>query len=602
MGSRITGAERVYDAATKWVQRALRSDDSLFAPGKPIWSRQWLVELRQKSLDNSDDSPGDFDEMLRNRLEGSSPEVYQLFGEALSFHYLIRRTKKDTSKRERINRVLEWSPSPVQIPLELDNCLAPGLLTPGQYFNRYWRRQTGLLIEFVEQWKEKESYEQSRMLDQPWEFKDFVTRLSFRSPLLQAEPQSPRAQKEALLHLVFPDTFEAIVNVDHKNKIAKTFVNLVKQPTDDVDRQLEQIRPPLEAKYGESAHFFYRDEVRVQWDDKFKPSDTSGTEGGETTDCPSQPTCDPWTPANIEALAEDLLWEPRSKLQDIIRDLQEKGQVIFYGPPGTGKTYVAREIAKQCRLNGGDFEIVQFHPSYSYEDFVEGIRPKLIGDRAGFELVPGPLRRIADKARNNKGATYILVIDELNRGNVAKVFGELYFLLEYRDEEVRLQYGGEGAGFSLPANLWFICTMNTADRSIALMDAALRRRFYFAPFFPNEPPVQGLLRRWLHKEEQDTLTADLIDEANKNLDRDAGIGPSYFMRPGQVLGEDSVRRIWERAVVPYVEEQCFGDDAKLQRFRFDALKRQIDGLKLAEAEAPGDSITEQASDAEPATD
>ena len=232
-------------------------------------------------------------------------------------------------------------------------------------------------------------------------------------------------------------------------------------------------------------------------------------------------------------MAGNLLWEPR-QLQEIIEDLQEKRQVIFHGPPGTGKTYVAREIAKQCRMNGGNFEIVQFHPSYSYEDFVEGFRPKLKNDQPGFDLIHGPLRRIADKASDNPEATFILVIDELNRGNVAKVFGELYFLLEYRDEEVRLQYGDQ---FSLPENLWFICTMNTADRSIALMDAALRRRFYFAPFFPDEPPIEGLLNRWLEREGKDTLAARLVDEANKSLDRDARVGPSYFMRPGQTLDE-----------------------------------------------------------------
>ena len=290
---------------------------------------------------------------------------------------------------------------------------------------------------------------------------------------------------------------------------------------------------------------------------------------------PPPPPQDPWSHSNIATLANKLLWDPPSKLQEIIDDRQEKRQVIFYGPPGTGKTYVAQEIAKQCRLNGGDFEIVQFHPSYSYEDFVEGFRPKLIGTQAGFELVQGPLRRIADRARNNPDATCILVIDELNRGNVAKVFGELYFLLEYRDEEVRLQYGGDGQGFSLPKNLWFICTMNTADRSIALMDAALRRRFYFAPFFPNEQPIQGLLGRWLEREGQDTLAAKLVDEANKNLDRHAGIGPSYFMRPGQDLDEPTVRRIWDRAVIPYIEEQCFGDEEKLARFGFDRLKGQV---------------------------
>ena len=154
-----------------------------------------------------------------------------------------------------------------------------------------------------------------------------------------------------------------------------------------------------------------------------------------------------------------------------------------------------------------------------------------------------------------------------------RCFGELYFLLEYRDKEVRLQYGGEG--FSLPSNLWFICTMNTADRSIALMDAALRRRFYFAPFFPNEPPVQGLLRRWLARQEQDAWAADLVDAANEMLEKDSGIGPSYFMVGGQALDESRVKRIWNRAVIPYVEEQCFGDSEKLKGFAFDTLKRKL---------------------------
>ena len=250
---------------------------------------------------------------------------------------------------------------------------------------------------------------------------------------------------------------------------------------------------------------------------------------------------------------------------------------------------MAKAIAKQCQLNGGGFEIVQFHPSYSYEDFVQGFRPKLHEGQPGFDLVDGPLRRIAERAKDNPDATFILVIDELNRGNVAKVFGELYFLLEYRDEAMRLQYGGDGAGFSLPSNLWFICTMNTADRSIALMDAALRRRFYFARFFPDEPPVQGLLRRWLVKHGQDTWVADLVDTANTTLDRDAGIGPSYFMGGREPLDVGRVRRIWNRAVIPYVEEQCFGDAEKLRGLEFDFLRRRLDGPTPL-ADGPADSV------------
>ena len=181
------------------------------------------------------------------------------------------------------------------------------------------------------------------------------------------------------------------------------------------------------------------------------------------------------------------------------------------------------------------------------------------------------------------------------------MFGELYFLLEYRDEEVRLQYGGDDEGFSLPDNLWFICTMNTADRSIALMDAALRRRFYFARFFPDKPPIEGLLRRWLEREGQDTLAANLVDEANKKLDRDMGIGPSYFMRGGQTLDESRVGRIWERAVIPYIEEQFFGDEDKIAEFAFDRLKRQLAG-PTPTGEASGQAPANDAPDTPPDND
>ena len=309
----------------------------------------------------------------------------------------------------------------------------------------------------------------------------------------------------------------------------------------------------------------------------------------------SAPPNIPWASSDTADVAEELLWEP-AQLQGIIDDLQEKHQVIFYGPPGTGKTYVAKRIAEQCKHNGGAFEIVQFHPSYSYEDFVQGYRPRLIEGQPGFKLVPGPLLSIAKRAEDNPDATFIIVIDELNRGNVAKVFGELYFLLEYRKEGIRLQYSGADEKFSLPRNLWFICTMNTADHSIALMDAALRRRFYFAPFFLDEPPIKGLLRRWIAKHKPEAgWVADLVDLANSKLERDMGIGPSYFMDPDRPLDEDRVRRIWKRAVIPYLEEQYFGDTEKLRGFEFDRLKQQFGGVPRATEETE----PEQATDANP---
>ena len=271
----------------------------------------------------------------------------------------------------------------------------------------------------------------------------------------------------------------------------------------------------------------------------------------------------------LEALAESLLLTPDS-LQRIVRLLDDRGQCLFYGPPGTGKTYVARRLATLLAGSDERVTVVQFHAAYAYEDFVEGFRPRLDRGRSTFELVEGPLKRLARRAQGDPSRRYLLVIDELNRANVARVFGELYYLLEYRGESVTLQYSGEP--FHLPPNLLIVGTMNTADRSIALVDLALRRRFYFVPFFPDEPPVAGLLQRYLERHHPRLLwLADAVERANRLLqDRHTAIGPSYFLRPD--LDEEWIDLIWEHAVLPYVAEQLPDDPGALEGFRLDRLR------------------------------
>ena len=164
------------------------------------------------------------------------------------------------------------------------------------------------------------------------------------------------------------------------------------------------------------------------------------------------------------------------------------------------------------------------------------------------------------------------MIDEINRGNVAKVFGELYFLLEYREREVQLQYSD--TPFALPKNLYIIGTMNTADRSIALVDLALRSRFHFVEFHPDEPPIKDLLRSWLaeYRPPEMAWIADVVDRANKQLrdDRHAAIGPSHFMRPN--LNEADVERIWKHSVLPYIEERLFASRDRMSAFELAALR------------------------------
>ena len=182
--------------------------------------------------------------------------------------------------------------------------------------------------------------------------------------------------------------------------------------------------------------------------------------------------------------------------------------------------------------------------------------------------------RAARRAQAEPEESHFLVIDEINRGNVAKVFGELYFLLEYRGEKIRLQYQRENdESFSLPDNLYVIGTMNTADRSIALVDLALRRRFYFVDFRPDEDPVKAVLRSWLREKTPHMMwVADVVERANEKLsdDRHAAIGPSYFMK--EDLDDETVALIWRHSVLPYIEERLFGEADRVSEFHLEELR------------------------------
>ena len=296
-------------------------------------------------------------------------------------------------------------------------------------------------------------------------------------------------------------------------------------------------------------------------------------------------------PDATEEFAADLLvaldW-----LQECVELLRDKPQLIFYGPPGTGKTYLAQRLARH--LTGGkpeNVQLVQFHPAYSYEDFFEGYRPsKNTAGAVTFDLTPGPLRRLADAARAHPDEPHVLIIDEINRGNLAKVFGELYFLLEYRGLAVPLLYGSdEGKGFSLPRNLIILATMNSADRSIALVDAAMRRRFSFLELHPDEPPTSDLLVKWLEREEYPADAARLLAELNARIDdRDFKIGPSYLMNTA-AQSPAGLGRIWRTQLMPLLEEHHYGDLSHAQiidRYGLAALRLH---LGLAEPQPAGTS-------------
>jgi MoxR-like ATPase len=292
-------------------------------------------------------------------------------------------------------------------------------------------------------------------------------------------------------------------------------------------------------------------------------------------------------PAATQALS-DRLYLPAAWLQETLDLLAEKRQIVFYGPPGTGKTKVALELAKHITADGGESRIVQFHPSYSYEDFFEGYRPATAAEQVQFVLSPGPLRQIARVAQDDPLNPYVLIIDEINRGNIPKIFGELLFLLEYRSEVVRPQYS-PSLQFSLPRNLFLIGTMNTADRSIALVDAALRRRFYFKAFLPTEEPVASVLSKWLEGNDLGDEPARVLAELNREIaQHEISIGPSYFMTTDG--SAPNLERVWRYAVLPLLEEYYYGTGRDVAtEFSLARLRQRLAGEPAVASEPLGEA-------------
>ena len=271
---------------------------------------------------------------------------------------------------------------------------------------------------------------------------------------------------------------------------------------------------------------------------------------------------------SLEQMAEETGFE-LALLQRWKRAIQRKGQAILYGPPGTGKTFVAKLLARHL-VGGGDgiIDLVQFHPAYAYEDFIQGIRPESDGERLTYPLKPGRFLDFIHRARQRTGAS-VLIIDEINRANLSRVFGELMYLLEYRDESIPLASGGE---LRIPPNVFIISTMNTADRSIALVDHALRRRFAFLALWPD----YNLLRHF-HQRHHTNFPVEGLIQVLRRLndaigDRHYAVGISYFLIKNL---ETQIEDIWCMEIEPYLDEYFFDQPTKAQNFSWERIRDLI---------------------------
>jgi len=256
-----------------------------------------------------------------------------------------------------------------------------------------------------------------------------------------------------------------------------------------------------------------------------------------------------------------------------VRAIERKGQAIFYGPPGTGKTFMAEQLARH--LVGGDdgfVEIVQFHPAYAYEDFVQGIRPQTgPHSELTYPVTPGRFLQVCARAATRTGRC-VLIIDEINRANLTRVFGEVLYLLEYRDKAITLAGGAEP--FRIPPNLRILGTMNTADRSIALVDHALRRRFAFIALHPNYDVLRHFHRRHATGFPVDKLIA-LLERLNRQIgDPQVAVGISFFLHEELA---DELEDIWRMEIEPYLEELFFDQPARVAEWRWARVEREVLG-------------------------
>lgn len=284
-------------------------------------------------------------------------------------------------------------------------------------------------------------------------------------------------------------------------------------------------------------------------------------------------------PYTIDHALEDLFMD-RADLTEILDSLRQKKNVILEGAPGVGKTFVAKRLAYALIgfKSEDQVEMVQFHQSYAYEDFIQGWRPTA----GGFEIRNGVFFEFCRRATANRDETFVFIIDEINRGNLSKIFGELMMLIEADkrgpESKIPLTYRtDESPTFYVPENVYIIGMMNTADRSLAMVDYALRRRFRFhrlKPAFGSEA-FRDFLRSRSVSEDLVTKLVDTMTDLNARISRDEKhlgsgyeIGHSFFCpADGTTADERWFQAVLTHEIAPLIKEYYFDDATKLRELR-----------------------------------
>jgi hypothetical protein len=505
--------------------------------------------------------------------------VHRVAADCLAMYYVFPSGVGAAKKMAVIREVASWKLEGERGDFELlDRAFAAeGIGHPGTHYHTAQPWMVAFYIKFAELAK-------SQSLDS----RDPGAVKRIADAAVEQVPESCEEARHIMLHLMFPAAFERIASGKQKMRIVKAFAEHAGGARDP-DDALANIRSVLQKETGLDAFDFYKPEVKARWSPEKPPGIVAPPPPavpaaggpGKVRDETKAPYAAPPGAYTLTRATADLFLDADVivRMRDV---LLRKRNIVLEGPPGVGKSFVARRLA-YLLLGAADdrrIEYVQFHQSYAYEDFIVGWRPK--GD-GGFALQKGLFYRFCLRAAESSDP-HVFIIDEINRGNLSKIFGELLMLVESdkRGPGFAVPHA-YSAGTSddngcderlfVPENVYLIGMMNTADRSLALVDYALRRRFAFLRLEPafHSPGFQAALAQaGASPEFVSRLVAKLdalnaIIQSDKNLGRGYEVGHSYFTPlKGDRATDEWFRRVVDSEVAPLLREYWFDNSTRAE--------------------------------------
>ena len=560
-------SETVFNIVEQWKEKCLLAGGSLFS-SRNLWAADIIIELIEHYVKKPDVGENDFWKKLEIQLKPTSENAKILAAEILYILYLPFHDIRKKTRLEDINKILGWT--------DVDL-----IGTDHHFFNDDIFVGTGGELSKTHRWRELNyCIRLIKALLTSNEKRELLSDSVQLAKWMEGIDDSDKRQfRHTLLYMLFPDKFERVFSNQHRKLIIQSFrdkekISASALSTLNTDRLLSEIREEMERKHDTEEIDFYHPPLSKIWRPDKSSKDSTGSEqkkSSETT-------------------------KSSASTQTSIRKSVNSINCIYYGPPGTGKTWntvnhavaiIAPESKNENRKEinewfdklkmAGRIEMVTFHQNYTYEEFIEGIRPVLSGkQKTGdgeqgdkidikYELSEGIFKRIAKRAKKNSGQKYVLIIDEINRGNIAKIFGELITLIE---ESKRLENNDQATtvlpyskeSFGVPNNLYIVGTMNTADRSIALLDTALRRRFDFIEMMPKPDLLKDVNKKELKGVNCQQLLSVMNERIHILHDRDHQIGHTYFL---DVENMDSLAKTFKNKIIPLLQEYFYDNWVKI---------------------------------------